>query len=171
MQRNLYLRLPRYPRGAVGTPSRRTVSPPDGGLGLGADAGEEEEEGPTSGSRASKVVPVHFGPLSIHPLASNDLRGPQLCIHLLRSHNSIHFWGITSLHCSLPLPVMRGVVLYVCFVLEVGLSVDSGVRLSLRQGARGSRAGTRLGWILGLVRTAECRTQRIAHWQNQILFY
>ena len=60
----------------MGTSSRRTVPPPDGGLGLGADAGEEEE-GPTSGSRASKVVPVHFGPLAIHPLASNDLRGPQ----------------------------------------------------------------------------------------------
>ena len=75
LQRKLYLRLPRCPRAAVGTSSRRTVPPPDGGLGLGADAGEEE--GPTSGSRASKVVPVHFGPLSIHPLASNDLRGPQ----------------------------------------------------------------------------------------------
>ena len=64
------------------------------GLALGADAGEEE--GPTSGSRASKVAPVHFGPLSIHPEASNDLKCPQLDIHLLTSHNSIHFWG--SLH-------------------------------------------------------------------------
>ena len=80
----------------MGTSSRRREPPPDGGLGLGADAEGEEEEGPTSGSRASKVVPVHFGPLSIHPLASNDLRGPHLGIHLLKSHNSIHFWG--SLH-------------------------------------------------------------------------